>query len=102
MCVPRRLHPDRPQFTAKEERAIDWLANQFKPHIRELVETRDREKLYEHSQVAKALLNDLLMGKQQVFLQDSEWENFLNKLGLTARPVSMLFDKDSGKGVLFM
>jgi hypothetical protein len=89
------LRWDRPQFTAKETRAIDWLANQLKPHIRDLVETKDRKDLYNHSQAAKALLNDLLMGKKQVFLRDSEWENFLNKLGLTARPVSSLFGKDS-------
>jgi hypothetical protein len=89
------LRWDRPQFTNKEEAAIHWLANRLKPYIRDLVETTNRENLYHHSQAAKALLNDLLMGKQQVFLQDSEWENFLNKLGLTSRPVSRLFGKDS-------
>ena len=90
------LRWDRPQFTRREERAINWLAKKLKPDIRELVETRDREKLYKHSKKAKALLNRLLMGKERTFLRDAQWENFLNKLGLTARPVSMLFDKDSG------
>jgi len=40
----------------------------------------------------------LLMGKEGVFFQThSEWENFLNKLGLTSRPVSQLFGKNSSK-----
>lgn len=86
---------DRPQFTPRETRAINWIAAQLKPHIRELVETRDREELYKRSNDAKARLHDLLMGKEQNFLQDSLWESFLNRLGLTALPVSQLFGKES-------
>ena len=37
------------------------------------------------------------MPKQGVFLRDSGWENFLNKLGLTARAVSQLFGKESAE-----
>ena len=86
---------DRPDFTPKEQKAIDWLANEMKDSIRDLVETRDREKLFAHSETAQAKLHELLMGKRQVFLRDQEWENFLNKLGLTSKPVSGIFGAKS-------
>ena len=88
---------NKPEFTAKERRAIDWLADKLKPDIHRLVETTDRYELYKRSRAAQARLNGLLMGKEKVFLQDSEWENFLNKMGLTSLPVSRLFGKDSSK-----
>jgi hypothetical protein len=91
------LRWNKPDFTAKETRAINWLADKLKPDIHALVETRNRFELYERSRNAQAKLNALLMGKERVFLGDSEWENFLNKLGLTSRPVSQLFGKDSSK-----
>jgi hypothetical protein len=92
------LRWNRPDFTAKETRAINWLADKLKSDIRRLVETTDREELYKRSRQAQKKLNDSLMGKEKVFfLTVSEWENFLNKLGLTSRPVSQLFGKDSSK-----
>src|SRR6266496_1468234 len=91
------LRWNKPDFTVKETRAINWLADKLKPDIHGLVETRNRFELYERSRNAQAKLNALLMGKERVFLGDSEWENFLNKLGLTSRPVSQLFGKDSSK-----
>jgi hypothetical protein len=91
------LRWSEPEFNGKETRAINWLAEELKPHIRELVETTDRRKLYDHSNAAQARLSVLLMGKQRVFHQVSEWEDFLNKMGMTSRPVSRLFGKDSSK-----
>jgi hypothetical protein len=92
------LRWNKPDFTAKETRAINWLADQLKPDIHGLVETRDRFELYRRSMKAQRHLHDLLMGKERVyFLGDSEWENFLNKLGLTSRAVSHVFGKDSSK-----
>jgi hypothetical protein len=91
------LRWNKPEFTAKEQRAINWLADKIKPDIHRLVETTDRHQLYERSRAAQAKLNQLLMGKERVFLQDSEWENFLNKMGLTSFPVSQLFGNDSSK-----
>lgn len=91
------LRWDKPAFTKKEERAITWLAQKIKPYIRELVETDKRDELYERSRVAQGTLQTLLVGKQSVFSRQSEWEDFLNKLGLTSRPVSQLFGRDSAK-----
>jgi len=82
---------ERPEFTSKEQDAINWIAVGLKDDIRKLVETTDREKLFNHSKAACKKLHDLLMGKEGVFLQDSEWEKFLRKLGLTALPVSRMF-----------
>jgi hypothetical protein len=88
------LRWQRPQFTRPEEHALDWLADRMKPEIRLLVETTDRKALADRSRHAQALLNQLLMGKERV-LGDEDWERFLNKLGLTSRPVSALFGRDS-------
>src|SRR5262245_8613458 len=85
----------RPDFTPKEKGAINWLANKLKPHIRALVETTDRKELYHRSTKAQAMLNVLLMRKQSAFLRGSEWENCLNKMGMTSRPVSQLFGRNS-------
>jgi len=45
---------------------------------------------------AQAMLHSLLTGKERVF-DEPQWEVFLNKLGLTSRPVSDLFGKDSAQ-----
>jgi hypothetical protein len=68
----------------------------MKHHIGEILETKDRQELYRRSEVAQGSLHELLMGKAKAY-GDAEWELFLNKLGLTSRPVSQLFGKDSAK-----
>jgi len=90
------LRWNRPDFTEKEEKALQFIAEQLKPLIRELVETGTREDLFNRSKVAKGLQHGLLMSKQDV-LDTTEWEHFLNKLGLTSQPVSKLFGPDSTK-----
>jgi hypothetical protein len=91
------LRWDRPDFTKKERDAINWIADELKNSIRELVETKDRRKLYDLSQQARSKLHGLLKWNQTSFLNDSEWERFLNKLGMTSRPVSTLFGSQSRK-----
>jgi len=87
---------NRPEFSAKQRSTLNYLAGRLKPLITALVETTNREELYNRSRKAQATLNDLLMGKER-FYQRDEWEQFLNTLGLTSRPVSELFGKDSSK-----
>ena len=89
------LRWDRPEFTAKEEDAVSWIAEEIKDSVRELAETKDREALFDHSKGARANLWRLLMGKKGVKLNGAEWDAFLNKLGLTSGPVSALFGKES-------
>jgi len=86
----------RPDFTPKQQNICKWLATQLKPHIRELVDTSDREQLYKCQMRAQATLHQLLNDKRGVY-GDGEWEQFLNKLGLTLRPVNQLFGKNSAK-----
>ena len=86
----------RPTFSAAEERALHWIAGTMRQQIRLLVETADRSELAKRSRGAQAQLHQLLAGKQAV-LGPSQWEQFLNKLGLTARPVSQLFGAHSSK-----
>ena len=90
------LRWDRPDFTAKQRRALNDVADRLKPLITSLVETSNREELHRRSLAARALLNDLLAGKERMRrYRGAEWEQFLNPLGLTSRPVSELFGRDS-------
>jgi hypothetical protein len=59
-----------------------------------MLEAPDRRALYDRSQEAQRTLHGLLAGKAAIH-GEVEWEHFLNKLGLTSRPVSELFDDDS-------
>ena len=68
----------------EHSRLPGWSA---KPHIAKLVETVNRQDLYEHSATAQAMLRELLRGKARLY-GPKEWELFLNKLGMTSRPVS--------------
>lgn len=79
-----------PQFTADEAREVSAIADRMKPDIRRLVETTDRAELALRSRRAQARLHRLLTGRGSV-LGGQAWEGFLNKLGLTSRPVSELF-----------
>jgi hypothetical protein len=84
-----------PDFSQKQQWTFNSLAEALKPHIRELVETDDRHELYKRSREAQALLHKLFVGKDAMHYGQAEWELFLNKLGLTSRPVSELFGRDS-------
>src|SRR5262245_17560739 len=83
-----------PVFTPQQTRTLNYFARQLRVHISQLVETTDRADLYKRSRVVQAMIQRLMMGKQQLFSR-AEWERFLNSLGLTARPVSELFGRDS-------
>lgn len=85
-----------PDFSQKQQRTFDFLAESLKPYIRELIETVDRHELYERSRKAQALLHDWFRGKEKRY-GEVQWELFLNKLGLTSRAVSQLFGRDSSK-----
>jgi hypothetical protein len=85
-----------PDFSKKQLKTFSLIADQMKGHIGEILETKDRKELYERSAGAQWSLHELLMGKAKVY-GNAEWELFLNKLGLTSRPVSQLFGKDSAK-----
>jgi hypothetical protein len=85
----------RPDFTSREARSFRWFADRLKPLIMTLLDAPGREAQYTQSRDAQRELHTLLMGKEWQY-GDNEWERFLNKLGLTAQPVSALFGKDSG------
>ena len=86
----------RPAFSDKQRATVDFIATKLKPMITSLIETTDREELYKRSLMAQARLNELLMGKASLY-SAKEWEGFVNSLGLTSRPVSELFGRDSSK-----
>jgi hypothetical protein len=89
-----------PDFTEAQAQTFSLIADQLRPGIMELLETRDREVLYSKSLETQAYLHELLTQKPRRYGQD-EWELFLSKLGLTSRPVSELF-RESPAGVRFL
>jgi hypothetical protein len=84
-----------PDFTDKQTKMLSSVIGEIKKHIRLLVEATDRHKVYELSRDAQAACHEALLFKKQKAFKESEWEDFLNKLGLTCRPVSKLFGLDS-------
>jgi len=90
------LRWSRPEFSQKQQKSFDYLVKMLTPSIRKLVETEDRHELYNHSFQAQRDLENLMVGKSSLY-GEAEWELFLNKLGLTARPVSQLFGLDSSQ-----
>ena len=89
-----------PRFTEKEEDALDFIVGELRDDIRGLVEASDRQELARISNRAQSKLHERLIGKQGV-LGARDWERFLNKLGLTSRPVTELFGR-SATAVRFM
>jgi hypothetical protein len=85
------LQWERPRQSEKETRTFDFIAAELRKDVSNLVSTSKRERVFELSQAAQAMLHDMLMGKAKVYAQDSEWEQFLNKLGLTALPINQVF-----------
>jgi hypothetical protein len=83
-----------PDFTERQEDTFRHIADRLKPKISAMLEAPDRRALYNRSQEAQGTLHGLLAGKAPIY-GEVEWEHFLNKLGLTSRPVSELFDDDS-------
>src|SRR5207248_502171 len=83
-------------FTPKQQNTFNRLAEILKRNVSAIVETSDRKSIYDHSVRAQMLLHQQLLGKVK-FYGDSEWEHFLNRLGLTSLPVSQLFGKASSK-----
>ena len=85
------------EFTKKQRETFDWVASRMRNEIREIVETADRAELFRRSRRAQMHLHELLVGKEHSVYPEAEWEAFLNKLGMTARPVATLFGRDSSK-----
>ena len=54
-----------PDFTSRQQRTFQWIAEQLRGPIRALVDVADREKLFEQSAQAQQLLHSLLNGKRQ-------------------------------------
>ena len=89
----------RPDFTKKQAETFADIASKLKPGIMSMLETQDRKTIYERARNTQAYLHDLLAEKASDGGKD--WETFLNHGGLTSRPVSELFGKDSA-GVRFL
>jgi hypothetical protein len=87
---------NRPEITPGQQRMLTDLAEQLRPMITALVQTTDRREIYDRSQRAQAALSQLL-ARRQARLKPADWEAFLNQFGLTSRPVSELFGRESAK-----
>lgn len=84
-----------PDFSAGEQAAVAALTDQMKPFVHRLMETTDRETIFELSKEAR---RDIwIMIQKHAREKPKDWERFLNKIGLTLEPVSKLFGSDSQK-----
>ena len=89
-----------PDLSKKQAGVLSWIVEHVKPNVRYLVETDDRHEIFKISRDARAKLHGLFSANRSCFTA-AQWEDFLNKLGLTSQPVSKLFGRNSAK-VRFM
>ena len=85
-----------PDLGKKSAEVLSWIVDEVKEHIRNLVEAEDRHEIYKLLRKGQAHLHRLLSANRGRFTA-AQWEEFLNKLGLTSQPVSKLFGEHSKK-----
>jgi hypothetical protein len=84
-----------PDLTPDEKRFFAHSLKDIASEIRDLVGEKDRERIYERSRDVQRKWRAALM--QEVDEQHgAARESFLNKMGLTAKPVEELFDEAKG------
>lgn len=87
----------RPDTLQPNEKAIwNYIAQELKGDIRDIVDITlspgdQREKIYIASSILQARLQNILIGKGQVF-EGPIWKSFLEKLGLTDETVSFEYN----------
>jgi len=79
-------------FEPRELSMLEYIADEIKPEIRNLVDTVDRAMIDKFSRAAQQRLHDLLIRKQSR-LTGQQWEAFLNKLGMTATAADRLYKR---------
>jgi hypothetical protein len=90
-----------PDLSKPQAGMLSGIIAQIKDEIRTLVETNDRHDVYRVSRAAQAKLH-VLLSQNAGKVSAAQWENFLNKLGLTAQPVSKLFGVKLPDGARFV
>ncbi|HKP74384.1 MAG TPA: hypothetical protein VJT67_02520 [Longimicrobiaceae bacterium] len=94
------LRWDRPDFTDRELDSLRYLTGRLEDYLTRLIDARDRQDVFDQMQDAQRMLHDELMGKAPAYGTD-DWAAFLDRLGLTTRPVTELFGEE-GKGLRFV
>lgn len=84
-----------PHLTKAERSIWPYVANEIKEDLRELIdinlqENIDRQEIHNRSQALQAKLHTLLMGPMKIG-SAPQWNSFLNKLGLTNKPLSFKY-----------
>jgi hypothetical protein len=87
---------NRPDFSDRQQQTLAKLAGRLKPLITAILETSDREELFDRSMKAQAELNRLLVRNEDLYAGQDK-ERFLSDLGLTSLPVGRMFGPDSRK-----
>jgi hypothetical protein len=90
-----------PDLSKPQAEMLSGIISRIRDEIRTLVETNDRHEVYKVSRAAQAKLH-VLLSQNAGKMSAAQWENFLNKLGLTAQPVSKLFGAKLPEGARFV
>ncbi len=84
------LRWSRPVFNDKESDLFAELAAFLKPEVLKLAQLEEREEIFVKSHILQARLCEFI--KKKIKGGSDEWDSFLSKLGLTAKPVKMTYD----------
>ena len=84
-------------LTPQENNLLKSLAKELKIWVSEMVDMTmnancDREDIYDESKIVQKKLHDLLVKKKNNKLSDHQIFNFMQKLGLTNRPVKFTYN----------
>jgi hypothetical protein len=90
------LQWSKPTFDPEETTVLEYVARTVRPFVTDMVATHDRREIFDLAQRAQATLHDLLESKGDMF-DPKTWEEFLNKLGLTAKSLNDVFGKKKYK-----
>ncbi|CAN5192216.1 hypothetical protein BH09BAC6_BH09BAC6_13940 [soil metagenome] len=82
------LQWSRPVLTGDEPKAMQLMADFLKERVRGLADINDRHEIWVRQQDIQRELHAFLLDDKRDGLGENGWENWLNKIGLTSRPVS--------------
>ena len=80
-------------FTANEQKALDYISEQLSRDIPGLLAVSDREQIFNKSNELQRKYHELFMGKQDV-LGPEHWNAFIQKLGLA--PLNYVYKDEGG------
>lgn len=83
-----------PQLTKQEKDVFKYLGDWLSKELRDVLTMSDREELFNRTLEIQSALHDLLVNNHDKRFTQDDWENLLNKLGMTSKPVTLVYNSE--------